>query len=80
MVSSIAFCEKFDPAKPESRILEAMIHVLAHLFGRRPRKKADSEEIENVIKRSPSNVILEPLPEDPQRVLINHNAKMLDIY
>jgi ATP-dependent RNA helicase DDX60 len=73
-------CGTFDPAKPDSRILEAMVHVLAHLFGRRIRKAADQEELETKIKRSPSNVILEPLPEDALMVLTNHNANIVKIY
>lgn len=72
-------CENFDPSKPDSGILEVMVHVLAHLFGRRPRKNADLEEIENVIKCSPSNVILEHLPKDAKNILVNHNAKIVDI-
>jgi hypothetical protein len=73
-------CKKFDPAKPDSKILEAMVHVLAHLFGRRIRKTADQEELERKIKQSPSNIILEPLPEDALIVLTNHNAKIVGIY
>ena len=73
-------CEKFEPAKPDSKILEAMVHVLAHLFGRRIRKAADQEELEIKIKQSPSNVILEPLPGDALTVLTNHNANIVKIY
>src|SRR5277367_87199 len=73
-------CEKFEPAKPDSKILEAMVHVLAHLFGRRIRKAADQEELEIKIKHSPSNAILEPLPEDALEVLANHNANIIQIY
>lgn len=73
-------CERFNPVKPDSRILESMIHILAHLFGRRIRKKSDQEEIETVIKLSSFNVILEPLPEDAMKVLTTHNAKIVEIY
>jgi len=73
-------CEKFEPAKPDPKILEAMVHVLAHLFGRRIRKAADQEELEEKIKGSPSNVILEPLPEDALMVLMNHNVNIVKIY
>lgn len=73
-------CEKFEHAKPDSKILEAMVHVLAHLFGRRIRKAADQEELEIKIKRSTSTVILEPLPEDALMVLTNHNANIIKIY
>jgi hypothetical protein len=71
---------KFERSRPDPAILEAIVHVLAHLFGRRFRKKADQEEMETVIKRSPSNVILEPLSEDARSVLMNHNAKVVEIY
>lgn len=73
-------CANFEPTKPDPKILEAMIHVLAHLFGRRIRKAADQEELEIKIKRSPSNVILEPLPDDALMVLTNHNANVVKIY
>ena len=73
-------CQTFEPAKPDPDILEAMVHVLAHLFGRRIRKAADQEELEIKIKRSPSKVILEPLPEDALEVLANHNANIIQIY
>ena len=73
-------CKKFDHAKPDSKILEAMVHVLAHLFGRRIRKAADNEELETKIKLSPSNVVLDSLSEDALRVLTNHNANIIKIY
>src|SRR6266496_5845832 len=73
-------CEKFEHTKPDPKILEAMVHVLAHLFGRHIHKAADQEELEIKIKQSPSNVILEPLPEDALMVLTNHNANIIKIY
>ena len=73
-------CGQFEPAKPDPKILEAMVHVLAHLFGRRIRKAGDQEELERKIKLSPSNVILKPLPEDALMVLTNHNANIVKIY
>ena len=73
-------CANFDRNKPDSKILEAMVHVLAHLFGRRIRKPADQEELELKIKKSPSSVILKPLPEDALIVLTNHNANIVKIY
>ena len=33
--------EKFEPTKPDPKILEAMVHVLVHLFKRRIHKVAD---------------------------------------
>lgn len=73
-------CKGFDPAKPNSEILEAVVHVLAHLLGRRIRTAADQEQLKSRIKQSPSQVILEPLPKDAQAVLTNHNAKIVEIY
>ena len=64
-------CSNFDPAKPDRKVLEAIVHVLAYLFERRIRKQADQEEIQNIINRSPSNVILDPLPEDVRLILEN---------
>jgi ATP-dependent RNA helicase DDX60 len=73
-------CHDFDSAKPDSRIPEAMVHVLAHIFGRRHIKKADLETMEAVIKRSSSKVVLDPLPQDALEALRNHNAKVVEIY
>ena len=73
-------CEKFESAKPDPQILETMIHILAHLFGRRTHKAADQEKLEIKAKRSPSNVILKPLPEDALMVLKSHNANIIKIY
>jgi ATP-dependent RNA helicase DDX60 len=56
-------CEKFEHANPDPEILDAMVHVLAHLFGRRIRKVADQEELDTKIKQSPSNVTWNPFPK-----------------
>jgi ATP-dependent RNA helicase DDX60 len=73
-------CRNFDPENPDPNVLESILHVLAHLFMRRIRKRADQEEIENVIKRSPSKVLLEPLPKDAQIILESHNETVMEIY
>jgi hypothetical protein len=73
-------CRDFNPAKPSPAIFEAMMHILANLFGRRIRKNADQEMMETVIKRSPSKIILEPLPEDARNVLVKHNTEIVEIY
>jgi ATP-dependent RNA helicase DDX60 len=70
----------FNPSKPDSHILEAMVHILAHLFCRQTLKPIDQEQLENVIKESPSKVILEPLPPRALSVLENHNKRVLKIY
>ena len=73
-------CRKFEPAKPDPKILEATVHVLAHLFGRRICNTADLEELERKIKLSLSNVILEPLSEDALMGLTNYNTNIVKIY
>jgi ATP-dependent RNA helicase DDX60 len=73
-------CGNFDPSKPDPQVLISMVHVLTHLFGRRIRKQTDSEQMREIIKRSSSRVILEPLPEDAVSVLTKHNAEVVEIY
>jgi ATP-dependent RNA helicase DDX60 len=73
-------CRHFDPTNPDPQVLISMIHVLANLFGRRIRKQTDSEQMQEIIKRSSSRVILEPLSEDAVSVLTKHNAEVVDIY
>ena len=73
-------CKKFERSCPDPKILEEMVLVLAHLFGRRIRKVADQEELDVQIKLSPSNVILEPLPEDALMILTKHHANIVKIY
>ncbi|KAF4635469.1 hypothetical protein G7Y89_g2618 [Cudoniella acicularis] len=61
-------------------VLQQMILVLSHLFGRRVcREVDDPEEAEN-IKRSPSIVYLPPLPEEATKILRKHNKDTLDIF
>ncbi|KAF3913498.1 hypothetical protein AA313_de0209977 [Arthrobotrys entomopaga] len=52
-----------------------LMHVMAHLFGRRRCKnpKDMSEEMLETIKRSPSEVFLKPLPKIAGQALVEHN-------
>jgi ATP-dependent RNA helicase DDX60 len=65
-------CEKFERSKPDPQILEAMVHVLAHLFGRRICKGVDQEELLEIN-------ILKPLPDDALTALTNHNVNIIKI-
>ncbi|PVH99267.1 P-loop containing nucleoside triphosphate hydrolase protein [Periconia macrospinosa] len=71
-------CNNFDTQR--EAVLQEMILVMAHLFGRQPCKYADREYIENVVKRSPSIVFLPPMPEDASEILKKHNQSTLGIY
>ncbi|KAH7057428.1 hypothetical protein B0J12DRAFT_413955 [Macrophomina phaseolina] len=62
------------------RITRTLMLVLSHLFGRIFCRQADQEYIEEVVKNSPSTVILPPLPEDAAEILRQHNQDTLDIF
>lgn len=60
-------------------MLEMML-VLSHLFGRRVTREVDDPEEAEKIKRSPSNVYLDPMPEAAANILRKHNKETLDIF
>ncbi|KAI4117463.1 MAG: hypothetical protein LQ345_002301 [Seirophora villosa] len=64
----------------ESRVLQTLMIVMAHLFGRRPCRHSDREFIEEIVKRSPSVVFLPPLPDSASRILQRHNTQTLQIF
>ncbi|KAH8695246.1 hypothetical protein BGW36DRAFT_429127 [Talaromyces proteolyticus] len=64
---------------PEDVLLEMML-VMSHLFGRYYVPSAVLESYEVAAKKSPSIVVLPPLPEPAAKVLRHHNQKTLDIY
>lgn len=64
----------------ESHVLRTLMVVMAHLFGRRPCRQADNENIENVVKRSPSIVFLPSLPFRAAEILRAHNEDTLKVF
>ncbi|KAI9055505.1 hypothetical protein LZ554_000454 [Drepanopeziza brunnea f. sp. 'monogermtubi'] len=71
-------CADID-TKPEPIMLEMML-VLSHLFGRRVTREVDDPEEAEKIKRSPSNVYLDPMPEAASKILRKHNKDTLDVF
>lgn len=71
-------CADID-TKPEM-VLQKMILVLSHLFGRLVTREVDDPEEAEKIKRSPSIVYLPPMPEDAAKILRKHNKDTLDIF
>ncbi|KAH9932994.1 P-loop containing nucleoside triphosphate hydrolase protein [Fomitopsis serialis] len=59
-----------------------LLLLLCHLFGRRylPRIYATDENLQQVIKKSPSMVILPPLPDDAKNILNAHDSDILSIF
>ena len=54
---------------------------MSHLFCRIPcRRHEDQEWLENVVRKSPSVVLLPALPKDAERVLRQHNRETLGIF
>ena len=64
----------------ESYVIRTLMLTMAHLFGRRQCRQADTEYIETIVKRSSSIVFLPPLPPKAAQVLKNHNANTLDVF
>jgi hypothetical protein len=60
----------------------ALIHLFAHLFGRQhvPSAFLSEEYRDQVIKKSPSRVILQPMPERARRVLVDHDREILRVF
>ncbi|KAJ6117110.1 hypothetical protein N7512_006835 [Penicillium capsulatum] len=65
--------------KPKGTLRTLML-VMAHLFGRRPLRRAILESYYAAEKRASSVVVLPPLPKKAARVLQEHNDRVLDIY
>ena len=63
----------------ESSILEQLMLIMAHLFGRRPCRQAD-QEYSRIVKESSSVVFLPPLPAKASAVLRKHNQETLEIF
>lgn len=73
-----SLCVEID-SKP-SKVLRELMVVMSHLFGRKERKEVDDEAQAEKIRRSPSMVYLEPLPQEAARILKAHNNETLKIF
>ncbi|TGO55436.1 hypothetical protein BCON_0092g00190 [Botryotinia convoluta] len=71
-------CADIDTNSDE--VLRTMVLVLSHLFGRRVVREVDDPEEAEKIHRSPSNVYLDPMPEDAANILRGHNKSTLDVF
>lgn len=71
-------CADID-TKPDL-VLQNLVLVLSHLFGRRVCREVDDEVEAERIKQSPSIVFLPPMPEEAADILRRHNQKTLDIF
>ena len=58
------------------------IILMAHLFGRKylPKSYTTDENIKLIIKKSPSIVVLPPLPEVARKVLVEHDQEILRVF
>lgn len=56
--------------------------MMAHLFNRKklPKVYTSAENVKRLIKKSPSVVILPPLPESAKRLLFQHDADILKVF
>src|ERR1700710_372245 len=61
-------------------VLQKLMLVLSHLFGRRVCREVDDKAEAEKIKRSPSIVYLPPMPKEAADILRQHNKKNLNIF
>lgn len=61
-------------------VVNTLMLVMSHLFGRVYCRKSDAEYREKVVKPSSSIVFLPPLPEEAATVLKEHGQQTLDIF
>lgn len=74
-------CAQIDRPERLSDILLTLIHVMSHLFCRIPcHRHEDKKWLENVVRKSPSVILLPALPKDAERVLRQHNRETLGIF
>lgn len=73
-----SLCADID-TRPSS-VLRILMLVMSHLFGRKGCREVDDEEQAEKIRRSPSMVYLEPLPEEAAAALRAHNQETLSIF
>jgi superfamily II RNA helicase len=71
-------CAKF--ATNQEAVLREMMLTMSHLFGRQHYRQADTEFVQDVVKGSPSMVILPAMPEQAADILRRHNRSTLDIF
>ena len=64
----------------ESHVLRTLMLTMAHLFGRRQCRQADTEYIESIVKRSSSIVFLPPLPSKASQAMLDHNSNTLHVF
>ncbi|KAI9840404.1 MAG: hypothetical protein M1838_004074 [Thelocarpon superellum] len=73
-------CAGFDANEAnEARVLETLMIVMSHLFGRRPCRQADQEYLA-LVKQSSSVVFLPELPSKAATVLRKHNRETLECF
>ncbi|KAI0375726.1 P-loop containing nucleoside triphosphate hydrolase protein [Pilatotrama ljubarskyi] len=59
-----------------------LLLLLCHLFGRRylPRAYASATYLRNITRKSPSVVVLPPMPEDARKVLLQHEEHIKRVF
>ena len=70
-------CAEID--ENETKVLEELMIVMAHLFGRRPCRQADQEYLQ-IVKESSSVIFLPPMPKKAAAVLRKHNQETLETF
>lgn len=71
-------CAEYDTDPEETH--KKMIVTLSHLFARKERRASDKEFIEEIVRKSPSMIILPPLDDEAVEILRGHDKRILEIY
>jgi hypothetical protein len=64
----------------EEAVLRELMLTMSHLFGRQYCRLAEMENVQKVVKGSPSVVFLPQLPEQAADILRRHNKSTLEIF
>lgn len=65
--------------RPRAVLLELML-VLAHIFGRLDVPKSTFHQIKTESRKSPSLIVLPPMPSEARKVLLDHNTNTLNLF
>ncbi|KAM0285639.1 hypothetical protein ACHAQH_001345 [Verticillium albo-atrum] len=61
-------------------VLNQLVLVMSHLFGRQPIKTNDREYMELIVRNSQSVIFLPRMPKAAERLLVSHNRDTLNLF
>ncbi|KAM0333306.1 hypothetical protein ACHAQA_001967 [Verticillium albo-atrum] len=67
-------------AENPAAVLNQLVLVMSHLFGRQPIRSNDREYIEAIVRNSQSVIFLPRMPKAAERLLVSHNRDTLSLF